>query len=236
MVKKFVQEVGIPYPCLIGDMDTLKQVPGWKGFPTTADYRPGGEGSRDRSPRTTSETLDFIADVVRVLLAEPAPKADAARQEALIEAPAPGGCHLEFAGGRAEPYPHLPELLRLVLGQQVLHDNFVGRGHSRVLENHAEPGQAPGESWRPRLRSGREAGAVCGNTCRRSKRSGNRTGRTRGIPWGRPRSAPARRRPVRAPLPDSSTASSRIGSFSSVGPGWLFPSMTRKISHETSRE
>ena len=33
MVKKFVREAGVPYPCLIGEVDVLKQVPGFKGSP-----------------------------------------------------------------------------------------------------------------------------------------------------------------------------------------------------------
>ena len=141
MVKKFVKEVGVPYPCLIGDIDTLKQVPDFKGFPTTVVVDRAGK-VRVFITENSSDTLDFIGDVVRVLLAEPAPKARRGRQEALIEAPAPRGRHLELAGGRTEPYAHFPEQLRLVLGQQVFHDDFVGRGHSRVLEDDAEPGQA----------------------------------------------------------------------------------------------
>ena len=35
MVKKFVQAAKIPYTCLLGDRNDLKQVPGFKGFPTT---------------------------------------------------------------------------------------------------------------------------------------------------------------------------------------------------------
>ena len=235
MVKKFVKEVGVPYPCLIGDVDTLQQVPDFKGFPTTVIVDRAGKVRVDH--HREFERPPWISSAMSSASCSPSrsPRKTRHGQEALIEAPAPRGRHLEFAGGRTEPYPHFPELLRLVLGEQVFHDDFVGRGHSRVLEDDAKPGQARGESWRPTLRSGREAGAVCGSICRRSRRSGNQTGRTRGIPWARRRSAPARRRPARAPLPDSSTASSRIGSFSSVGPGWLFPSMTRKISHETSR-
>ena len=34
-VKKFVREAGIPYVCLMGETDVLKQIPGWQGFPTT---------------------------------------------------------------------------------------------------------------------------------------------------------------------------------------------------------
>ena len=66
---------------------------------------------------------------------------------------------LELAGGGAEADADLPEQIGLVLGQQILHDDLVGRGHARVFEDDAEPGvgaagrgvpdfdQAMGPAW-----------------------------------------------------------------------------------------
>jgi thiol-disulfide isomerase/thioredoxin len=80
MVKKFVSEVGVPYPCLLGDADTLQQVPGFKGFPTTVVLDRAGK-VRMIITENTSNTVDFIGDVVRVLLAEPVPKDSAAAKK-----------------------------------------------------------------------------------------------------------------------------------------------------------
>ena len=76
MIKKFVQEVGVPYQCLLGDTDTIKQVPDFKGFPTTVIVDREGK-VRMIITENTSSTVDFIGDVVRVLLAEPVPKGKA---------------------------------------------------------------------------------------------------------------------------------------------------------------
>jgi thiol-disulfide isomerase/thioredoxin len=80
MVKKFVSEVGVPYPCLLGDADTLQQVPDFKGFPTTVVLDRAGK-VRMIITENASNTVDFIGDVVRVLLAEPVPKDSAAAKK-----------------------------------------------------------------------------------------------------------------------------------------------------------
>src|SRR5271157_1441343 len=59
---------------------------------------------------------------------------------ASIHRPPPWWGDLEPAGGGAEANADLPEQVGLVLGQQVLHDDLVGRGHARVFEDDAEPG------------------------------------------------------------------------------------------------
>ena len=176
MAKKFVEAIKIPYPSLLGDEETVKQIPGFKGFPTTVIVDRAGK-ARLFITENDQKTPELIEDAVRVLLAEPAPKAGrkvpAAKEPAakkpvrqtmqgrarpkaaandmvvslsltaLIEVQRRGGGHLELAGGRAEPDSHFPELVRLVLGQQIFHDDLVGRGHARVLKDHAEPGQRP---------------------------------------------------------------------------------------------
>jgi thiol-disulfide isomerase/thioredoxin len=80
-VKKFVHETGIPYVCLMGDVDTLKQIPGWQSFPTTVIVDRAGK-VRVLITENSKTTPDFIADAVRVLLAEPANKPDAAAKQA----------------------------------------------------------------------------------------------------------------------------------------------------------
>src|SRR5271165_4221546 len=57
-----------------------------------------------------------------------------------IHRPASRWRDLELACGGAEADADLPEQIGLVLGQQVLHDDLVGRGHARVFEDDAEPG------------------------------------------------------------------------------------------------
>ncbi len=80
MIKKFVKEVGVPYPCLLGDMNTLQQVPDFKGFPTTVVVDRAGK-VRVLITENSASTVDFIGDIVRVLLAEPAPTANAAAKK-----------------------------------------------------------------------------------------------------------------------------------------------------------
>ncbi len=71
MVKNFVRQAGIPYTCLMGEVDFLKQVPGWTAFPTTVVLDRAGK-VRMIVTENTKGTIDFIGDVVRVLVAEPA--------------------------------------------------------------------------------------------------------------------------------------------------------------------
>jgi thiol-disulfide isomerase/thioredoxin len=73
VVKKFVQQAAIPYPCLIGDEATLKQVPGFKGFPTTVVIDQAGK-VRLVITENDGKSLELIEDVVRVLLAGGAEK------------------------------------------------------------------------------------------------------------------------------------------------------------------
>jgi thiol-disulfide isomerase/thioredoxin len=80
-VRKFVREAGIPYTCLIGDQDTLKQVPGFQGFPTTVVVDRAGK-VRVIVTENEKKTGEFIADVARVLLAEPATKPGTAAKPA----------------------------------------------------------------------------------------------------------------------------------------------------------
>ena len=80
MIKKFVHEVAVPYQCLIGDAETLQQVPDFKGFPTTVVVDRAGK-VRMIITENTSNTVDFIGDVVRVLLAEPVAKGSAAAKK-----------------------------------------------------------------------------------------------------------------------------------------------------------
>jgi thiol-disulfide isomerase/thioredoxin len=75
LIKKFVKEMGIPYRCLIGDLETLQQVPGFKGFPTSLVVDRAGR-VRVLITENSATSLDLISDAVRILLAEPVPKKD----------------------------------------------------------------------------------------------------------------------------------------------------------------
>ena len=70
LVKNFVKQAGIPYPCLIGDEPTVKQVPDFKGFPTSVVLDRSG---KVRLLITDNEThsLDKITDAVEILLGDP---------------------------------------------------------------------------------------------------------------------------------------------------------------------
>jgi thiol-disulfide isomerase/thioredoxin len=72
MVKKFVESNGVPYPCLLGDEATIKQVPGFRGFPTSVIVDRAGK-VRLLITENTAQTVELITDAVRVLLAEPVP-------------------------------------------------------------------------------------------------------------------------------------------------------------------
>ena len=83
-VRQFVREASIPYTCLIGDQDTLKQVPGFQGFPTTVVVDRAGK-VRVIVTQNEKNTADFIADAARVLLAEPATKPGTAAKPAELK-------------------------------------------------------------------------------------------------------------------------------------------------------
>jgi thiol-disulfide isomerase/thioredoxin len=72
LVKKFVESNSVPYPCLLGDEATIKQVPGWRGFPTSVIVDRAGK-VRLLITENSPQTPELIVDAVRVLLAEPVP-------------------------------------------------------------------------------------------------------------------------------------------------------------------
>ncbi len=80
LVKKFVESNGVPYPCLLGDEPTVKQVPGWRGFPTSLIVDRAGK-VRLLVTENSAQTPELITDVVRVLLAEPVPASAAAAKK-----------------------------------------------------------------------------------------------------------------------------------------------------------
>ncbi len=71
-IKEFVKQAGIPYPCLIGDAPTAKQVPDFKGFPTSLVLDRAGK-VRLLITENDANTLDLIENTIVVLLAEPLP-------------------------------------------------------------------------------------------------------------------------------------------------------------------
>jgi thiol-disulfide isomerase/thioredoxin len=80
MVKKFVESNSVPYPCLLGDEATIKQVPGFHGFPTTVIVDRTGK-VRLLITENSAQTLELIGDAVRVLLAEQVPDEAAATKK-----------------------------------------------------------------------------------------------------------------------------------------------------------
>ncbi len=73
-LKQFVQQSGIPYPCVTGDEPTLRQIPGFRGFPTTVILDRAGK-VRLFITENDTRSLDVVEDVVQILMAEPAPRA-----------------------------------------------------------------------------------------------------------------------------------------------------------------
>lgn len=78
LVRQAVQQVGIPYPCVMGDEKTKERVPGFSAFPTSLLL--------DRSGKVRmvlvgggEKALQQIADAVMVLLSEPSPSAAEAK-------------------------------------------------------------------------------------------------------------------------------------------------------------
>ena len=68
-VKAFVKDANMIYPCLLGDEKTIRQVPDFKGFPTTVILDRAGQ-VRALILENDSTTPGLIRDVVEVLLAE----------------------------------------------------------------------------------------------------------------------------------------------------------------------
>jgi hypothetical protein len=68
-----VETNNVPYPCLLGDEATIKQVPGFRGFPTTVIVDRAGK-PRLLITENTAQSAELIVDAVRVLLAEPVPE------------------------------------------------------------------------------------------------------------------------------------------------------------------
>jgi thiol-disulfide isomerase/thioredoxin len=70
-VKAFAAKANVPYRCLMGDEATIRQVPGFKGFPASVVIDRQGR-VRTLITENSKDTLGLIGDVVEVLLAEPA--------------------------------------------------------------------------------------------------------------------------------------------------------------------
>lgn len=63
------------YPILIGDETTLRQIPDFKGFPTTVILDRAGK-VRLLINENDANTPELIRDTIEVLLAEPTPPAE----------------------------------------------------------------------------------------------------------------------------------------------------------------
>ena len=74
LVKRFVQQAGIPYSCVIGDPATVGKIPNFKGFPTSIVIDRSGK-VRLLITDNSGGTLEALDDAVTILLAEPAPQA-----------------------------------------------------------------------------------------------------------------------------------------------------------------
>jgi thiol-disulfide isomerase/thioredoxin len=68
-VKKFVTEMKVPYPCVIGDEALLTQIPNFRAFPTTVVLDRSGK-VRLLITDNEQNTPQLIGDVVELLLAE----------------------------------------------------------------------------------------------------------------------------------------------------------------------
>jgi thiol-disulfide isomerase/thioredoxin len=78
LVKQAKEQIGIPYPCLMGDDQTRERVPGFSGFPTSLILDRTGK-IRLVLVGYDEKSFQKIADAVLVLLSEPAPSAAEAK-------------------------------------------------------------------------------------------------------------------------------------------------------------
>jgi thiol-disulfide isomerase/thioredoxin len=72
LVRQAVKQIGIPYPCLMGDEKTKDRVPGFAGFPTSVLLDRSGK-VRLLVTGYDEKALQQIADAIIVLLREPTP-------------------------------------------------------------------------------------------------------------------------------------------------------------------
>jgi thiol-disulfide isomerase/thioredoxin len=79
VVKAFAKEVGMTYPCLIGAEPTIKQIPGFKGFPTMVIVDRAGK-VRLVITEPDDNSVELVRDVIEVLLEEPVPPAEPAKK------------------------------------------------------------------------------------------------------------------------------------------------------------
>ncbi len=75
-LKIFTKEAGMTYPIVIGDQETIRQIPEFKGFPTTVIVDRAGK-VRLLVRENDAKTPELVRDVVEVLLDEPVPPATA---------------------------------------------------------------------------------------------------------------------------------------------------------------
>ncbi|MDA1013076.1 MAG: redoxin domain-containing protein [Planctomycetota bacterium] len=66
-VKKFAEEFGINYPCLIGDQSVIRQVPNLQGFPTTLFIDRNG---KVRKKVVGYHSIEKLQEIIKPLLAE----------------------------------------------------------------------------------------------------------------------------------------------------------------------
>jgi thiol-disulfide isomerase/thioredoxin len=72
LVRQAVKQIGIPYPCLMGDEPTKNRVPGFNGFPTSLLLDRSGK-VRMLAVGYEEKSLQQIADAIVVLLSEKSP-------------------------------------------------------------------------------------------------------------------------------------------------------------------
>ncbi len=81
IAREFVTQARLPYTCLMGDEATIHKVPNFVGFPTSVVVDRAGK-VRLLVVQNEKTTPQLLADVVELLLAEPAPPAAAAANPA----------------------------------------------------------------------------------------------------------------------------------------------------------
>ena len=87
LVKQCVQEMGIPYPCALGDESILKKIPNFHAFPTTMVLDRSGR-VRLLALENSEGLIGALDNVVQVLAAEPATPAAPASAKTATPTPA----------------------------------------------------------------------------------------------------------------------------------------------------
>ena len=244
MIKKFVKEVGVPYPCLLGDMDTCSRFPTSR-VPKTVVVDQAGK-VRVLITENSASTVEVIGDIVRVLARRAGPHGKrglAEICESRLQLPR-GALTSNLPVGGLNCTPTFQSCSGWCLASKYFMTTSSDGGIPGSWKTRRRSREQRGGSWRPThfdqaVRPARRMRylylcAVQDSRTRQPGNSRNSLGSSRQrVPHGSSAATQLRHPTFLDSSPAEGVEPHRL--ILLVGPGWLFPSMTRKISHETDR-